>query len=222
MPDDLNQFSAFEEMDNGGQAGGPGRRSTYTRVVVRDDGRVLREEAHARPEEESEPDEAPSPEVQRQRRVSQYNSDVYKMDDEKISWIRLRSHININHPRRPNGEKYSVCDEVGWLPCSNCCFKKLPKIIQAKGGAKRADAIYVTELAESLGLGSSLFLFFTKALAWLFFFLTILNIPTMVFFASGTAAEVQDVQSLFAKLSLGNIGQDERSCSTFSYTNRRT
>ena len=95
------------------------------------------------------------------------------------------SHINIKHPRKQNGEKFSVKDEIGYLPCLNSCFKKVPKLIQDADKTYKKDAIYISELAESLGLGPTLFLKYTKALAWLFFFLTILNIPTFTFFYTG-------------------------------------
>lgn len=72
-------------------------------------------------------------------------------------------------------------------------------------------------MSESLGLGASLFLFYTKALAWLFLFLTIINIPTMAFFYTGNESDIEDVQGLFARVSLGNIGQDDGACQVFSY-----
>lgn len=43
----------------------------------------------------------------------------------------------------------------------------------------------------------------------------------MIFFASGNESEVENVRGLFAKLSLGNIGEDEGSCSTFSYSRKQ-
>ena len=78
----------------------------------------------------------------------------------------------------------------------------------------------------------------TKAMAWFFVFMTILNLPAMIFFYNGndasntgliknvveidassankttsTADSSFTVGTLFAKLSLGNIGQNIASCS---------
>ena len=58
----------------------------------------------------------------------------------------------------------------------------------------------------------------TKALAWLFFFITILNIPVYAFYYGGNVANTenaeagnmrigaQNFQGAFAMVSLGNIG----------------
>ena len=87
---------------------------------------------------------------------------------------------------------------------------------------------------SELGLGTSLFMMTTKAMAWFFIFMTILNVPAMIFYYQGndsinltkqqsgllqsnttvatnettsTAdAQSQSVASVFAQLSLGNIG----------------
>ena len=142
---------------------------------------------------------------------------MYKFDEEKVSLIKLQSHINVKHPRRQNGEKHSVFDEIGALPCLNSCFSKVPRIIKEGDKTFKKDTILVTELSESLGLGSTLFLQYTKSLAWLFFFLSILNIPTMVFFYTGQEAETEDLEDFFAKLTLGNIGEDQSICSTYLY-----
>ena len=53
----------------------------------------------------------------------------------------------------------------------------------------------------------------TKALAWFFFALSVLNVPVMMFFAAGNAAgELNAFPDLFAILSLGNIGQSDHTC----------
>ena len=43
----------------------------------------------------------------------------------------------------------------------------------------------IPAISQQLGLGASLFLMATKALAWLFFYLTVINIPTLAFYHSG-------------------------------------
>ena len=54
----------------------------------------------------------------------------------------------------------------------------------------------------------------TKTLTYLFFFLTILNLPVFAFYYSGnqSLADGQQFQDYFGILSLGNIGQDQNAC----------
>lgn len=62
----------------------------------------------------------------------------------------------------------------------------------------------------------------TKAVAWLFFFLSILNIPVFIFFYESNDAEIISVpMDYFAKLSLGNIGQAENACNQMNYATDR-
>lgn len=56
----------------------------------------------------------------------------------------------------------------------------------------------------------------TKTLAYLFFFLTLLNIPVLAFYYGGKDVAVssntlgyRDLQNYFLLLSLGNIGQTQ-------------
>lgn len=64
-------------------------------------------------------------------------------------------------------------------------------------------------MARKLGLGPSLFLMSTKSIAWLFFVLSLWNLPVMAFFYSGAGAQTDDI---FAKLSLGNVGSPALVC----------
>ena len=66
-----------------------------------------------------------------------------------------------------------------------------------------------------------MFLMSTKALAWLFFILTILNFPVYVFFWESNESAVHAPQDYFAKLSLGNIGQTEFACSAMNFQLQR-
>lgn len=57
----------------------------------------------------------------------------------------------------------------------------------------------------------------TKAFAWYFLFMTILNIPVLVFFGTGNSAgEFNKFTDLFAILSMGNVGQSGQACNTFN------
>ena len=56
----------------------------------------------------------------------------------------------------------------------------------------------------------------TKAFAWLFLFLTVLNIPVYAFFYSGNITELEStaisLSDYFSMLSLGNIGSSINAC----------
>jgi len=56
----------------------------------------------------------------------------------------------------------------------------------------------------------------TKALAIFFVFLTILNLPVMLFYSKGNPAysDAQLIDSFFATLSLGNVGQKNEMCAS--------
>jgi len=60
----------------------------------------------------------------------------------------------------------------------------------------------------------------TKALSWFFLFLTILNIPVMLFYGLGNS-HGNDASSLasnaFTVLSLGNVGQSSAACGETNY-----
>jgi len=64
-----------------------------------------------------------------------------------------------------------------------------------------------------------MFLLATKSLTWLFFFLTILNIPVYAFFFASNPSSLDSTspQDIFASVSLGNIGQSEYACDTVNW-----
>ena len=66
-------------------------------------------------------------------------------------------------------KRFSLCDDLGFLaPCCSCCSNKKP-----------------TKMAQQIGLGPTLFLMSTKAFAWFFLVITIINIPVLMFFGMG-------------------------------------
>ena len=75
-------------------------------------------------------------------------------------------------------------------------------------------------MAKQIGVGPALFLMSTRALAWFFLFLTILNIPVMLFYGLGNR-DSNDTQSVtespFTVLSLGNVGQSTAACGETNY-----
>ena len=81
-------------------------------------------------------------------------------------------------------------------------------------------------MAQEIGLGPALFLMYTKKMGILFFVISIIQLPVMMCFwqanTQGTAmpntegASPED-GSFFARLTLGNIGQDPLACGEKSY-----
>jgi hypothetical protein len=105
---------------------------------------------------------------------------------DEINYKNFEAYIKAIHPRH-EGKKFGICDSVGYL---NCC-----------GKAK------ITELAKEIGIGPALFLMSTKSLAIFFFIITIINAPVFMFYwLSGTDSFTYDINDMFAKLSLGNVG----------------
>lgn len=113
---------------------------------------------------------------------------------------------------------------------------------KVKGGEEIID---IKDINSQLGLGASLFMMTTKAMGWFFIYMTILNIPAMIFFYQGNDASNDANQSslnatfgsnvtatkaakssistqIFAQLSLGNVGENIASCSELDLTVNRT
>ena len=92
-------------------------------------------------------------------------------EDEKITYLKLKRHIEQNHPTKVVESKdesgntiripkpYSLFEELGWQNIFN------------------PDKTPVTRLAKDLGLGPTLFLMSAKSMSCLFILLTILSIP---------------------------------------------
>lgn len=69
------------------------------------------------------------------------------------------------------GTIYNCCDaDISYLPICMCCINR---------------SKWVTPAAREIGIGPTLFLMTVKALAYLFLFLMILNIPLMMFYSTG-------------------------------------
>ena len=92
--------------------------------------------------------------------------------------MRLARHVQRNHPTDDNLKPFSIWEEIGYLPLCNCCFRR-------RENETGEDEIEIPQISQQLGLGASLFLMATKALAWLFFYLSLINIPTLAFYHSG-------------------------------------
>lgn len=95
-------------------------------------------------------------------------ADMHLDYDDKPSYVTLMAHIGAMHPRKvqdeTGGRTFGICDELGYYPV--CWCKQKP----------------VSPMAKEIGLGPTMFLISAKALAWFFVVLTILNVPTYMFF----------------------------------------
>ena len=110
-------------------------------------------------------------------------------DDEKIHYTRLKMHIKVSHPFDPQTqETFSLNADLGSLPVL-CCGREDVDDPENPGSNKRIAK--VTPLAQQLGLGATLFMMTTKAMFWFFLWISILNIPTMLFFYTGNAASIE-------------------------------
>ena len=131
-------------------------------------------------------------------------SDAEDEDDTKMDYATLKDYVNKVHPRN-KGKKFSVCANLGGHNCCcNCC-----------------GSDNITELSKEIGLGASLFLMSSKALAYFFLLITIINIPVYYIMYSSSEAEAHTIQDYFSKLTLGNLGQSEMACSTANYVNEK-
>ena len=125
-----------------------------------------------------------------------------------MSFVKLQRHIESMHPRKSvtkegkDGHKevkqvpFNVRDNLGTLsPVSFLLGETTP-------------------MARQLGAGPSLFLLSTKAFAWFFVFLTVLNIPLFRYFYYGNTGESG---GFFTDYSLGNVGSSHIVCGVSRY-----
>lgn len=97
--------------------------------------------------------------------------------------------------------KFPICKtKTGWFHCST-------------------DYTH-SDIADELGLGISIYFKQLKALFVLMFVCSLLSIPSLVLFWSGDFNDVtegiRDTKSVFASLTLGNVGQrSSLSCKSF-------
>lgn len=82
----------------------------------------------------------PGSETERERIRSFVNSEIYKEDDEQLSYLKLKRHIQLNHPTDKEGHRYGVCSEIGYLPCCNGCFR------MKYNRQKKRDEIEITRI----------------------------------------------------------------------------
>ena len=76
---------------------------------------------------------------------------------------------------------------MGWFCLTKCCRK--------------------SSIAEELGVGMTIYFKQLKGLVLMFAFFTLLSLPSLLLFYSGSEVEnMQDTKQFFSIFSLGNIG----------------
>ena len=95
-------------------------------------------------------------------------------------------------------KRFGLCDNLGSLKVLCYCCRKKDNTI--------------SEMAAQIGVGPSLFLMSTKAFAQFFLLISILYLPIFALYYYGDTGRVSNVDSIFVKLSLGNLGSSIRAC----------
>ena len=107
-----------------------------------------------------------------------------------------------NHPRRiVNGVPKPMPIFGTKTGSHNCCSK----------AARESEF-------EKFGVGITVYFKFLKYMACIFFLLTILSLPSMVFYFNGTAIPDYSISSIATSLSLGNLGQAQKVCGYAGFT----
>lgn len=139
--------------------------------------------------------------------------EVFEKDDEttpagQLSYKAVKEWQNKMHPRDPETkEPYSWWDaDLKYMPLFACQVKK---------------SEWVTEEARAIGLGPVLFLHTMKALAYLFLFFSLVNIPLFMFYLRGEPSAEDGVEparftDVFGRLSMGALGVSGFACSNFN------
>lgn len=108
----------------------------------------------------------------------------------KLSFQQLLNHIRQNHPKKNNDENWAIGEPVGNL---------------FHFGRKRV----IHSILKDIGLGASLYLLTLKQFIWFFFMLSIMNIPLLLIYNSGTSSSY-----LLGQFDLGNLGDEGPICFT--------
>lgn len=131
-----------------------------------------------------------------------------KTNDKDVQLYKLQNHIDNMHPTKTITRPDGKTEEVSFGVCENLGTLSPIKALLGK----------TTPMARQLGVGPSLFLLSTKAFAWFFVFLTILNIPVFRYYYYGRPdAEQGSSGSFFTDYSLGNVGSSHVVCGVSRY-----
>lgn len=139
--------------------------------------------------------------------------EVFEEDNDqslrKLSYKQVKEWQKRMHPRHPETKLpfnwFSA--DISYLPVSSYFIKKEE---------------WVTEEAKQIGLGATLYLHTMKALAYLFLFFSLINIPLFMFYVNGQGpqalAKVQSGQftDYLSRLAVGNLGVSGFTCSNFN------
>ena len=121
-----------------------------------------------------------------------------------ISLMKLKVYMDKVHPR----EEYTEGNHVK--------LRKRP-ICKTKTGWHCWRPSYRKSDFAQYGMGVVIYFQFLKYMACMFFWMTVMSIPAMVFYWSGNPADSLSMSSVVPALSLGNIGQSETACSSGTY-----
>lgn len=78
--------------------------------------------------------------VSLKKRAYLANVDIFEENEEQLSYLKLKRHVQQNHPVNGEGARFGICAEIGYLPCCTGCFqKKFNK-------EKKRDEIAVTRI----------------------------------------------------------------------------
>ena len=132
-------------------------------------------------------------------------------------------------------------EDTGSLPLFTSWFNRVTVKADNDEAEGSPDVIAIRPINQKLGPGASLFLMTTKALIWFFVTMSVINIPTMVFYMRANTAEtpvgaafsyyLKSEESelkakaaqgtggarIFAELSLGNLKSDIPACGEEKY-----
>lgn len=142
------------------------------------------------------------------RKSEKETNDTQKVKDDYLNQLKaqtelsvaaLQKHIQSMHPKEKDWKtkqrsNWSMFQDMGSLSNCSCCIQRR-----------------IQKVSKSVGLGPSLYLLSLKSYIVLFFFLSLLSIPSIVVLASGDQVKDNGVKgsgiyNFFARGTLGNIG----------------
>lgn len=114
----------------------------------------------------------------------------FKTND-NLNYVELKSYINKIHPRKIDQDGstvFSMSDPMDSFWC-NKKYKDV-EITDNHGRKRTVSQREIREVNKQLGLGVSLFMMTTKALAQFFIVMTILNVPFLIIYDRGNQMDV--------------------------------
>jgi hypothetical protein len=130
----------------------------------------------------------------------------YRLDAENdLSQEKLKVYMDSVHAR------VKVKDKNG-----NITLEKRPFCATKSGWFCCRPSMRQSDFAE-YGMGMVIYFQFLKFMATMYCVMTVISIPSMVFYFSGNPTDRLSMSDLIPALSLGNIGQSETACASGIY-----